>query len=192
MPNLKHGSDGHLLHGPTGNLVRGCSSAPTCDCASTPACANCPDATPSQFHVTFVGVTLCTGCVSCDALGVSLQMTADSVLDGTYVLTHNGDCAWTASSTGVDASATLYPSLDCTGSPTPIGFAIQQVRINATQFRLQVTDDSNTILLFDAIVNASACCAGYTVSNSLLGCGCGEDGEAVDMGTGGSATVTPC
>ena len=161
-------------------------------CASTPACPNCPDATPSQFHVTFTGITLCTGCISCDALGVSLQLADGSAIDGTYLLTHNGDCAWTAFSTDVPASATLYLSTDCTGSPTPIEFAIQQERLNASQFRLQITDDSGTILIFDAIVNASDCCAGYMIASSLTSCGCGEDGETIDMGHGGSATVTPC
>ncbi|HET6246548.1 MAG TPA: hypothetical protein VFE47_02530 [Tepidisphaeraceae bacterium] len=192
MSHLKHSfSTGNLLHGPTGNLVHGCAP-PECACGTTPECDNCPDATPSQFHVTFTGITLCTGCVACDGLGISVQLAEGASIDGTYALSHNGDCAWTAFAEDVPVTGEVYGSSDCSGSSTPLTFAIQQVRINGTQFRLQVTDDSNTVLLFDAVVDAANCCAGYTVDNSLMGCGCGGDGETIEMGTGGSATVTPC
>ena len=192
MSHLKHATSGHLLHGPTGNLVRDCGSPP-CACPADSPCDSCPDATPLQFHVTFTDVSLCPDCVSCPDAGFSLRMNDGSVLNGTYVLTRNGSCAWTAFSTGVPCSATLYTSTDCTGDGTPVTFAIQQVRINSTQFRLQVTDDTNTILLFDAIVNAAACCAAYSVDNGLTDCGCVVgDTTVVALGTGGSATVTPC
>ena len=191
MPHLKHSSSGNLLRASDGNLVHGCGS-PTCACGSTPTCDLCPDATPSQFHVTFTGITLCSGCVSCPAAGVSFELADGCVLDGTYVLTHNGACAWTAFSTDVPCSASLFASTDCSGGPVPIGFAIQQVRISSTQFRLQVTDDSNTILLFDAIVTAGVCCGGYTVDSDLTTCGCNEDATLFTLATGGTATVTPC
>ncbi len=142
--------------------------------------------------MTFTGVTLCTGCVSCPAAGVSFQLAEGCSIDGTYVITHDGACAWTMFSTGVPCSASLFASADCGGSPVAVGFAIQQVRISPTQFRLQVTDSSNTILLFDATVTASACCAGYTVDSDLSACGCGDDDSTFILATGGTATVTPC
>jgi hypothetical protein len=192
MSHLKHAASGHLLHGPAGNLVRDCGAAP-CACPADSPCDWCADATPSQFHVTFTDVSLCPDCVSCADAGFSLRMNDGSALDGTYLLARNGSCAWTAFSTSVPCSATLDSSTDCTGDGAPVGFAILLVRINSSQFRLQVTDDTNTILLFDAIVDAADCCAAYSVDNDLTDCGCVVgDTTTITAGTGGSATVTPC
>jgi hypothetical protein len=191
--NLKHATDGKLMHGPHGHLVDGCGAGPGCACAADTPCANCPDVTPLQFHVTFTGITLCLDCVACDGAGISFQIDEGSSLNGTYLLTQNGDCAWTASSMDVPCTGKTYSTGDCSGASTPLAFAVQQVRISSTQFELQVTDDSNTILLFNATLAAANCCAGYTVGNGLTTCGCaiGED-LLVTLGTGGTATVIPC
>lgn len=189
--NLKRSSDGTLLHGPGGHLVYQCAPG-RCACASLPACTNCPDATPAQFHVSFVDVVLCIGCVPCADLGISGQLSAGAAINGTYVLTRNGNCAWTAFADVVPASGNLYGSADCSGSPSPITFAIQLVRVSATQFVLQVTDDSNLVLLFDATITTAGCCAGFTVSNGQTACGCGGEAGSLALGKGGMAVVTPC
>jgi hypothetical protein len=169
--HIKHGADGHLMHGPDGHLADGCGSGEECACFSVFPCADCPDITPSQFHVTFAGITLCSGCVSCDS----------------------ADCAWTIAATSVPCTGTIYGSTDCSGDSAPIGFAVQQVRVSGTQFEIQITDDSNTVLLFNATIDAAKCCAGYTVANALTACGCDGITDAIfALGTGGTATVTPC
>ncbi|HWE02451.1 MAG TPA: hypothetical protein VG326_08565 [Tepidisphaeraceae bacterium] len=191
--NLKHAADGNLMHGPHGHLADGCGGGAACPCAAATRCGNCPDVTPTQFHVTFTGVTICADCVSCGS-GLSFQMTEGSTLEGTFVLTQNGDCAWTAFASDVGCSGKFYFSDDCSGEATEITFAVQQVRTGPTQFEIQVTDESNEVLLFSATLDAGACCAGYSVLNGLMMCGCAGDGDSliVALGSGGTATVTPC
>jgi len=193
MSDLKHGADGVLLRGPTGKLVRDCSSEPPCPCLSSIPCPNCPDVTPTQFQVSFVGVALCEDCVVCGEKGNSLKMAACS-LDGTYLLTQNGNCAWTFDWSELHCSGTLFGSSDCSGDGETQLFSIQQVRLSATQFLLQVTNDSNTILVFNAVIEVPACCEGYTVANEQVNCECSVvDGVTfVALGWGGTATVTPC
>jgi hypothetical protein len=191
--HLKHGPGGHLIHNAAGNLVRDCAPPPGCPCVDPTPCTLCPGDTPTRFHVTFAGVTLCPGCVGCPATGVSLKINAGSSINGTYLLSRNGSCAWTAFSPLVPCGATEFASTDCTGANAAVAFAIQHLRISATQFRLQVTDASNTILLFDATITSSPCCVSYTVGNSLTTCGCAGAGPTVyTLATGGTATVTAC
>src|SRR5665213_3319291 len=117
--HLKHNSSGNLIHGPDGHLVRACGS---CPCIDASACANCPGDTPTQFHVSFTGITPCSGCVACPATGESLQIGA-AAINGTYLLSRNGACAWTTYSPTIAGSATLYASTSCTcllyTSPSP-------------------------------------------------------------------------
>src|SRR5665213_2435625 len=155
--NLKHAGDGNLMHGPHGHLADGCGAGAACPCPSETTCQNCPDVTPTQFHVTFTGIALCTGCVSCDGGGVSFQLDDGAAINGTYLLTQNGDCAWTISSMDVPCTGKGYSTEDCSGTSLPLEFAVQQVRISSTQFLLQVTDDSNTVLLFNATLDAAKC-----------------------------------
>lgn len=192
--NLRRGSDGNLLHGPDGDLVRQCGSGSSCPCGDgTLQCASCPDATPTQYHVTFAGIALCDGCVACGGAGVSFQMGEGGAVGGTYVLAHNGACTWIASSEVVGVTITEYASTSCDGASTPVSFAAQLVRISSSQFLLQITDDSNTILLFSGTFEAPVCCASYTATNELTSCGCGGgSGGATVLGTGGTATVTAC
>lgn len=190
---LKRGTDGTLLHEMQGHLVSQCLPL-SCPCpAAINACANCGDATPTQFHVTFTDVVPCPGCTACAdaASGVTL---AGCVINGTYLLTHNGSCAWTAAASLVPCSGRLYFATDCTGDFNAFGVAIQLVRITAGQFLLQVSDDSQRILLFNATVSAPLCCAAFSTANQNANCGCGSSGGAVviNVGVGGMATVTPC
>jgi hypothetical protein len=190
--HLKHGPGGHLIHNAAGNLVHDCAPSAGCPCVDPTPCTLCPGDTPTQFHVTFAGIVLCPGCVACPAMGVSLKINAGSAINGTYLLSRNGACAWTAFSTSVPCGATEYASTDCTGANAAVAFAIQHVRISATQFRLQITDASNTILLFDAIVTTEPCCVSYTVGNGLTTCGCAGGPTVYTLATGGTATVTAC
>ncbi|MDB5353593.1 MAG: hypothetical protein JWN24_46 [Phycisphaerales bacterium] len=192
--HLKHGPGGHLIHNAAGNLIHDCApAAGGCPCIDSTGCGSCPGDTPTRFHVTFAGITLCPGCVGCPATGLSMKIDAGSAVNGTYLLSRNGACAWTAFADLVPCTATEYASTDCTGASSGFGFAIQQVRINATQFRLQITDSSNTILLFDATITSAACCVSYTVANALTTCACAGVGPTIyALGTGGTATVTPC
>ncbi len=88
---LKHGSANRPLHGPSGRLVFDCGHG--CACSDLPICERCADATPRQFHVTFVDLSLCTACVGCPEAGASVQLMAGARINGTYVLARNGSCA---------------------------------------------------------------------------------------------------
>ena len=165
--DLKRGPSGNLLHGSAGNLVKTCGGG--CPCNSPMACHFCSPPIAGQFHVTFTGVGLCTTCVNCPAAGLSFNVTGGSSLNGTYILTRNGECAWTRFAVDVPCSASGYPSTDCTGTATPYTFAIQQVRISATQFQLQVISDATPILLFNAVIDVASCCAGYTTAECAAG-----------------------
>jgi hypothetical protein len=188
--HLKHTTSGHLYHGPHGHLSIVCPSGGGCACldGSTP-CSLCPGDTPTQFHVTFTGITLCSGCVDCDAEGISAQIDGGSTINGTYVLTKNGACGWTATA---PCTATLYTATGCSGSSAPLEFAVDLVRINASTFRLQVTDVGANVLIFTADITTAACCAGFTAPNATAGCGCSGTPTVFALGTGGSATVTVC
>ena len=198
MSNLTS-QGGHLLSH-NGNLLsdtNGCtccngSSGGGCPCADlVHACSFCTDATPTQFHITFTGVSLCTGCVNCDSSGTSLQLSGSS-LNGTFVLTENGTCGWSAPPSDVPVTATFYTATGCTGTPAPAEFGIDQIRISSTQFQLQVVDSSGTVYLFRATIDLATCCNGYTAPNELTDCGCAAGSSFITAATGGTATVTPC
>ncbi|HEX4795512.1 MAG TPA: hypothetical protein VH370_17100 [Humisphaera sp.] len=185
--HLKHrSSSGHLIHGPHGHLSRRCSG---CGCADLlNMCVYCPDATPSQFHVTFSGITLCTDCVNCDD-GSSAKIDGGSSINGTYLMAKDGPCGWVTESDDIPCTLTVYSGADCSGTAVPLKLAIEQQRIDANTFLLQITDEGNSILVFSATVTTEKCCASYTVSNENTSCSCGD---TIILGVGGSATVTPC
>jgi hypothetical protein len=186
-------SGGHKPANDSAGTVCCASVGGPCLCIDSFGCGFCPGDTPTQFHITFAALTLCTGCVSCPATGLSMKIDAGSTINGTYLLSRNGSCAWTAFSDVVLASAHEYASLDCTGANSGFGFAIQLVRINATQFLVQITDSSNTILLFNATVTFATCCVSFTVANGLTSCACSGVGPTIyALASGGTATVTPC
>jgi hypothetical protein len=122
-----------------------------------------------------------------------MQITAGSTINGTYLLSRNGSCAWTCFSPSVPTTGTEYASTTCTGGSAGFGFAIQLVRTSTTQFKLQITDASNQILLFNATYTTTPCCVTFTVNNALTTCGCAGTGPTIyTLGTGGTGSVTPC
>jgi hypothetical protein len=172
-----------------------------CACGSVFPCPNCsPGPTPTQFHVTLSGITVCSGCITCPDLGTFSIQFVNTTINGTYLITQNGDCAWTAFSAAgggpIVTTANLYFSGDCTGTPQPFDFALNLVRISSTQFAFQVTDDSNTLLIFDQVLSVPTCCQSFTMTNNAA-CGCytllNSGGvEGVGLGSGGTASFTPC
>jgi hypothetical protein len=172
-----------------------CCNTANCTCGgASPACTLCTlGDSILKYHVTFSGITLCPGCVSCPATGLSMNITAGSTINGTYLLTQNGACAWTCFSNLVPTTGKEWASTNCTGANQGLGWAIQLVRISTTQFRLQITDASNTILLFDAFYTSTPCCVNFTVSNALTTCACSGTGPTIyALGTGGTGSVSAC
>ena len=198
--HLKSSATGHLIHGPGGHLSIGCPTGGGgggggggCSCLDTFApCSLCPGDTPTQFHVSFTGISLCPGCVDCADSGTSMKIDAGSTINGSYILAKNGACGWTTPSADVPCTATFYTGAGCTGSSAPIEFAVDLVRINASTFRLQITDAGGNILIFTADITTTACCAGFTAANANAGCGCSGTPTVFSLGSGGTATVTPC
>src|SRR5690349_14216273 len=95
--------NGHLLSR-SGHLFSdagGCACCPdgggggACPCPDlvTP-CAYCSDATPTQFHVSFTGISLCTACTDCSATSTSAKVNPGSSINSTYLLSKNGNCSW--------------------------------------------------------------------------------------------------
>lgn len=190
---------GHLLSY-NGDLLSDTNGCPCCNGSGgggcpcpdlAHPCSFCPDATPTQFHVTFTGVTLCTGCVNCDSTGTSLQLSGSSI-NGTFVLTENGTCGWSVAPSDVPITATFYTATGCTGISVPAQFGIDQIRISSTQFQLQIVDSTETVYLFRATIDLAHCCEGYTIANELTACGCVTSSSFITAATGGTATVTPC
>lgn len=199
MPfHLKHSATGHLMYGPNGHLSSGCPGSGGggggggggCACLDTVSpCSLCAGDTPSQFHVSIVGVTICADCVACGTSGPWARAGAGASVNGSYVLTKNGACGWTA---GIPAmTANLYATSGCGGSPTPLDFAVDLVRIAGNIFRLQITDAGGNVLIFTGDVTIAACCTAFTIS-STGGCGCLGSPAVFFIGSGGTATVTPC
>src|SRR5689334_4320998 len=55
-----------------------------CPCAAVvDPCSFCSDATPTQFHVTFIGIALCSSCIDCSDTGTSVQLSG--TINGTYL-----------------------------------------------------------------------------------------------------------
>jgi hypothetical protein len=158
-----------------------------CGCPDGTPCSYCADATPSQFHVTFAGIMSCAGCVDCGITATSLQVSGSP--NGTYLLAKNGPCSWTVPASS--ATATFYTEPGCAGPSVPAQFGIDLTRISATQFRLQISDGTNTVLLFNATITLADCCTSFIVANQLTACGC-DSGSFITAGTSGSATLTVC
>jgi hypothetical protein len=168
-----------------------CGCTP-CNCPSEVVCANCPDLTPTQFSVTVAGVTICAGCVVCTPAGASVQIDGGCTINGTYTLNQNGNCAWTGMTS---CTGTVYGNTGCSGAGTPVAFALNLVRISATQFAFQITDSATAILIFDQILTVASCCSNFTMTNAITSCDCWtplSGGTAIGVGTGGTATFTAC
>ncbi|HZL38015.1 MAG TPA: hypothetical protein VFC78_22055 [Tepidisphaeraceae bacterium] len=190
-PQLKHGTITPLLT-PAGSPAINsdcCCGSGGCACIDATQCTDCTENdTPTQFHVTFSGITLPGGCTWCG--GRSIGGTASGG-NGTFTLTRNGSCGWSTFSPTFAGSGTIYTDSACTLHATAINFTALLTRTSATAFRLQIVDSSSFIMLFDATYTTTPCCVSFTVSNAITSAGC-YGGSDVALGYGGSATVTPC
>jgi len=127
-------------------LVDASSDCPTCcGCtASGTSCTHCDDTTPSQYTVTFSGVTICTGCVQDQNTGsyINLSYNGGFNLNGTFTLTQNTSCVW--ESTRVNAlTMEAFSDSGCTTStqgPTTSDLTIRLSR-GATAWDLTVSTD---------------------------------------------------
>lgn len=174
----------------TDPLCGGCLSDA---CPPVVACGEC---SPPQFHCTFSGVTICTGCnASPDPTDVcSTQVTG--FLNGTYVLTQDLVFDPTGCTHRAASNVTIAPFFDaaCTDPNGPahtleIWLAGGGVQLLVAAFT------SGGWGCFTSSLGAGGtgdCCTGFTFVNQFSACappGCfGGD----TTGWGGSAVVTPC
>jgi hypothetical protein len=181
--HLKRGSDGGLLHGPDGHLVNACGSGCCIDCPQPGTCI------PTQWTITFSGVTVDTSCLAANGLAVSTS----GSLDGTYTVPAvpgNPLVFWATNTSNV-----LWEEDEGSECVTPPD---QPYRIlfqnNSGSLTVQVDGGpaAEDLQLFYAVIPTPSDfpCSPMTFPNSLTTCG--TDGYTYTHGCGGTALVTAC
>lgn len=180
-----------------------CGGAGGCACSALPNCSTCTpiQTVPSQFHVTITGCTATGACVDCMADGISAKSTAN--MNGTYVVTRNGDCCWTAFSAigggPVGGTIDYYFNDTCSGAvaqTTTWAFDLCHLSGSGGTFSFQIIDGNDFGILFDQKITAVPnCCSSFTLTSAITTTGCytGTDGfDYLAMASGGTAVFTPC
>jgi len=83
---------GKIQFVPNGGTAADCACCDGDCTASATACVNCDDVTPSQYQVTFSGVTECVGCL--DVATTGIVITELKALNSTFTLSQTVNCEW--------------------------------------------------------------------------------------------------
>lgn len=184
LGHLKRGSSGHLLHGNSGHLVDTCGSGCCLACPQSPTIC-----LPTQWTVSFTGVTIDTSCQSAEGLAVS----ASGTLDGTYAVPSYAPSPTNIWQTSTDNVQWEEDDGDDCVTPPDLSFRIR-FQDNSGTLTLLVDGGATAsdLRLFLATIPTPADypCGSMTFTNSLITCG--TDGVHYDHGCGGIAIVTPC
>lgn len=172
----------------SGNLMLNTSGEVAVDCGAK-VCNNCPDSTPSQYTVTFTGVTIC----ACSLVGPSGPYIAvTGTIDGTYTLTQDSliACIWWCNYSGL--TYTERGSAGCTGTTgrTSTTTYIELSRYSGT-FRLSAMgvfpSPSYPRIYIQNPITASTCIGSFSSSNYYTVCEVSPD---YAQAYGGGATIT--
>ncbi|HWE04995.1 MAG TPA: hypothetical protein VG326_21485 [Tepidisphaeraceae bacterium] len=144
------------------------------------------------------GVTGTGACVDCMADGVSAKSSAS--MNGTYVVTRNGDCCWTAFSAigGGPVAGTIdyYFNDTCSGAVAQTNdWAFNLCHLSDGTFSFQIIDGNDFGIMFDQVFSSPGCCVSFTLNSAITTTGCytGTDGGLyMAMASGGTAVFTPC
>ena len=180
---LKIGVDGNLLHGPGGHLVNDCGSGCCIDCPQPGTCV------PTQWTITFSGVTIDTSCIAAAGLAISTS----GFLDGTYTVpavpgdplvywvTNTSNALWEEDTGGA-----------CITTPDLQYRILFQNNSGSLTVQVDGGPTAEDVQLFYAVIPTPSDypCSAMTFSNSLTTCG--SDGAYYWHGCGGTAVVTAC
>lgn len=191
--------DYRILNGiGSGNATVEGSCTPTCatGCDETfdppvdevPCTGCCPSCIPDQFSVVLSGVTSCQGQCCTDGF-TSIKITALSI-SSSFTMDRTGDsqCTWANTNIGTFSWA-IYFNSNCSGLPLLSGSGI----IGASMIEgaaLEIRGNSPNFPYFLGD-NMPSCSDAYETDNNQSVC-CLGTGNTMNLGSGGTATISPC
>jgi len=173
-----------------------CETCPAPDCTPVDPddeCTNCDDVTPSQYTVTFSGISLCEACVGPPSRKLSWAGGFDT-LNTAHVLSQDTSCKWVKT---LAAAVVVEYGSSCTADSDTVDVSIVLEKTGATTWRLYAITELTVPgllefgLFYDTETTSSGdCSTAQAFSNQQSSCtggsGIGLDGDAA---TGGDATV---
>ena len=189
--------DGKITLDATGKvrLVDVGSDCPDCcdGCtASGTSCTHCDDTTPSQYTVTFSGVSMCDTCVSYTDEDARFDFSAGDVLNTSHTLTQATACRWEKAFSGI----AIFIGASCVSGPFGLTTTIRLER-SASDWTLNVftdyTGETQGFIFYDVRAADTSgadqlCSTLPSFSGDAASCAGAVGGDEA-IGTGGTATV---